>query len=173
MSTAVVVEELLALGARELVRIGTCGSLDPELRLGDLVVARATLARDGASAALGAGDRVLADAQLSDALGEGADAVGLVASSDLFYDERPGVAAAWRGEGALAVEMESAVLFRLAELRGARAACLLAVADLLDASDAEAPVRHRARIARDELETAGLRLGDVAAAALVGRAGES
>jgi 5'-methylthioadenosine phosphorylase len=37
-SAAIVCEELIALGATRLVRIGTCGALDPELELGTLIV---------------------------------------------------------------------------------------------------------------------------------------
>jgi uridine phosphorylase len=53
-SAAIVVEELIALGARRLVRIGTCGALRGDLELGTLVAAREVLPEDGASAALGA-----------------------------------------------------------------------------------------------------------------------
>src|ERR1700675_2651056 len=37
-SAAIVFEELIQLGARVLVRVGTCGALQPELALGDIVV---------------------------------------------------------------------------------------------------------------------------------------
>ena len=167
-STAIVVEELIGLGARTLVRIGTCGALDPRLALGDLVVAREVIARDGTSRALGAGDRVAGDRALGAALEEEGSvaASGPTVASDLFYDERSGVVAGWREQGAVAVEMESAVLFRLAELRGVRAACVLAVSDLLEAGDGRTPARHLQRIEREDLEAAGLRLGEVAWGAL-------
>src|ERR1700758_3877570 len=38
-SAAIVIHELIDLGARQLVRTGTCGALQPSLRLGDLVIA--------------------------------------------------------------------------------------------------------------------------------------
>ena len=57
-SAAIVVEELIGLGARRLVRIGTCGALDPELELGELVAVERALPADGASAALGANGAV-------------------------------------------------------------------------------------------------------------------
>jgi glucosamine--fructose-6-phosphate aminotransferase (isomerizing) len=117
-----------------------------------------------ASIALGAGERVRGDAALSAALADSARAAsGAVVSSDLFYDDRPGLAAGWRELGALAVEMETAVVFRLAQLRGVRAACLLAVSDLLEAEDTRAPARHRARIEPEALEATGLRQGEAAA----------
>src|SRR5919206_2204115 len=53
-SAAIVCEELLRLGARRAVRVGTCGALVAGPRLGDLVVPDAALAEDGASRALGA-----------------------------------------------------------------------------------------------------------------------
>jgi DeoD family purine-nucleoside phosphorylase len=166
-TTAIVVEELVQLGASSLVRVGTCGALDARLALGDLIVAREALAGDGASRALGAGERVRGDPGLSSALSAAAGSPGgVVATSDLFYDDRPGVAAEWRDQGALAIEMETATLFRLAELRGVRAASVLAVTDLLEAGDRGAPARHAARIERDALEAAGLRLGEAAVAAL-------
>jgi uridine phosphorylase len=51
-SAAIVLHELIALGARRTIRVGTCGALDPALGLGDLVVAREAIAADGTSAAL-------------------------------------------------------------------------------------------------------------------------
>jgi len=166
-SAAIVVEELIGLGARTLVRIGTCGTLDPDLELGDLIVAGEALSSDGASAALGAGERVAPDQVLTAALARAAGrAPAPVASCDLFYDERPGEAAGWRARGAVAVEMEAATLFRLAELRGVRAGCLLAVSGRLDGDGSEGPVGSREHIGREDLEAAGLRLGEVAYAAL-------
>src|SRR5438128_371194 len=67
-STAIVVRELVDLGARRLVRVGTCGSLVAEVRLGSLVVATEAVAADGTSRALGAGERVAPDPALRGAL---------------------------------------------------------------------------------------------------------
>ncbi len=51
-SAAIVLHELISLGVRRAIRVGTCGALDPTLELGDLVVAREAIAADGTSAAL-------------------------------------------------------------------------------------------------------------------------
>ena len=64
-SAAIVLQELIALGARRAIRVGTCGALDGGLALGDLVVAREALAADGTSRALGAGERIAADRELT------------------------------------------------------------------------------------------------------------
>jgi len=160
-SAAIVVEELIALGAQRLIRVGTCGALSTGLALGDLVVATEAIAADGASRALGGDELLSPDAELTSALqraaGPGATA-GRVVSSDLFYDPNQRRALGWRASGAVAIEMEAATILRVAELRGARAACLLAVSDLL--SDG------RVRIGEDQLAEAGEALGRVALAAL-------
>ena len=158
-SAAIVVSELIDLGARTLIRIGTCGGLDSGLRLGDFIVAREAIAADGASAAMGAAGRVAADAAVSDALASAGDARdGAVVSTDLFYDPRAGMEDLWRGDRALAVEMEAATLFAVAAHRGVPAGCLLAVSDLLTGG--------RERIGDEALEEAGLELGRRALGAL-------
>ena len=155
-SAAIVVEELIDLGARTLIRIGTCGALVEGFELGELVSAREVIGSDGASQALGAGGRLLPDAALAGAL----DArPATVVSTDLFYDAREDIAAGWVAAGAEMVEMEAATLLSVAARRGAAAAVLLAVSDqLADGS--------RRRIDREALEAAGVRLGQTAWAAL-------
>ena len=130
------IEELIGLGARRLVRVGSCGALGDGLALGDLVVAGEALAEDGTSRALGAGRHADADPALASRLGGlvGA-AAGAVVSTDLFYAadaEAEGEARArWRAAGARAVEMECAALFTLGALRGVAAGAVLAVSDVL------------------------------------------
>ena len=159
-SAAIVVEELIALGARRLLRVGTCGALAGGLGLGRLVIADGVLAEDGASRALGATGTLRPDAVLHAALlsaaGKEASA-GLVVSSDLFYDPDPGPAARWARAGALAVEMEAATLLAVAGRHGAAAACLLAVSDT---------IADRARIGDEALAHAEHELGRIGAAAV-------
>ncbi|MGI8845822.1 MAG: purine-nucleoside phosphorylase, partial [Thermoleophilaceae bacterium] len=69
-SAAIVVEELIDLGARVLVRIGTCGALVGGFALGDLVVADRAIGADGASATLGMPDSVTPGLELTAALQE-------------------------------------------------------------------------------------------------------
>jgi uridine phosphorylase len=159
-SAAIVVEELVDLGARVLIRTGTCGALDSEHELGELVTAAEVLAADGASRALGAGERLRPDAALTDALRRagGGDAVTAV-TTDLFYEPRPTVQDEWRRAGAAVVEMEAAAVLQASERRGARAGCLLLVTDVL--ADA-----GRRRLGEAELEAGEERLGAVALRAL-------
>jgi uridine phosphorylase len=116
-SAAVVVGELHALGLRRAVRIGRAWALDGSLRVGDLIAATAVLAGDGASRALGAGDRLVPDAALTAALSS--DREGELASVDL-----PNVTP---GGGAMAFDLESAAVLAAAARAGIPAACLVAI----------------------------------------------
>jgi uridine phosphorylase len=162
-SAAIVLSELIALGARRAIRVGTCGALDSSLALGRLVIAREAICADGTSRALGAGERVAADGALSEALARSDPdaALGAVLSVDLFY-EREGAPRAGEhaGAGALAVEMEAATLFALGAAASVPVACVLAVSDTFDASGA------RTRIDEHALRAAAERMGAVALAAL-------
>jgi uridine phosphorylase len=157
-SAAIVLAELVALGARRAIRVGTCGALAAELELGGLVVAREAICADGASRALGAGPRVGADEQLTRALlrhARGA-ASGAVESVDLFYD---GGRSRYDPD-ALAVEMEAAALFAVGAAEGIAVGCVLAVTDTFDAAGA------RTRIDDHGLLAAAERMGAAALAAL-------
>ena len=158
-SAAIVVEELCDLGLETLIRVGTCGALDPRLGVGELVAATAVLAADGTSRALGAAATLTPDAALTEQLVSRADHAGTVVSTDLFYDPEPARPAAWRAAGALVIEMEAATVLAVAARRGCRAACLLAVSD-------SAPGAGE-RIGDEALEAAALRLGRAALDALV------
>ena len=114
--------------------MGTCGALQPELALGDLVIARESICADGASRALGGGKRVSADPGITDALRSAAptDAHhGAVVSVDLFYDDSRLPPAA---SDALAIEMEAATIFAVGSRADVPVACVLAVSDTFDAS---------------------------------------
>jgi DeoD family purine-nucleoside phosphorylase len=163
-SAAIVLYELIALGARRAIRVGTCGALAPSLQLGELVIAREAICADGASRAIGSGaDRASADEELTGALERAAPAahVGSIVSVDLFY-ETDGAPRAVEHDGALAVEMEAATLFALGAVERIPVACLLAVTDTF------APDGARDRIEADELRAAAERMGAVALAALGG-----
>src|SRR5579875_2416323 len=158
-SAAIVIEELIGLGARRLVRVGTCGALVPELELGALLSARTALTGDGTSRALAGAERVDGDPGLVGALSAaGPVAAVTVASSDLFYEHRPDRAASWRAAGAVAVEMETATLYALAARHGRPAGSLLIVSDRVGAT--------RTRIEPDALRVAEERAGRLALAAL-------
>ena len=160
-SAAIVVEELIDLGARTLLRIGTCGALVEDLRLGELLAVRGALPEDGTSRALGANGSAVPDAELTAALVEAGGArPATVVSTDVFYDARTGVQEEWVAAGAEAVEMEAATVLTVAALRGARGGCLLAVTDLI------ADPGRRRRMQQEAVEAVGVELGAAALRAL-------
>jgi DeoD family purine-nucleoside phosphorylase len=163
-SAAIVLHELVALGARRAIRVGTCGALNGSLALGDLLVADEAIAADGASRALGAGERVAADAELSAALQSVGSQrrthpPGTVVSTDLFYEPNPTREHDWRAAGALAVEMEAATLFAVGAQLKVPVACVLVVSDILGEDTRE-------RIDEDSLAAAAEAMGQLAATAL-------
>jgi uridine phosphorylase len=158
-SAAIVCEELIALGATTLVRIGTCGALDPKLELGTLVAAERVLPADGTSTALGADAPLEPDPDLLARLVEAGARPATVASSDLFYDPREETAAEWARAGVLAVEMEAAAILQVATRRGVAAACVLGVTDGPGSNGTR-------RMSVAEIEELGVRVGEAGYAAL-------
>ena len=158
-SAAIVCEELIALGARRLLRIGTCGALDEGLELGNLVAAAEVLPADGASAALGADRPLRPNPELTARLEDGGARPLAVVSTDLFYDPRDGAAAEWRKRGAAVVEMEAAAVLAVCARRGAAGACVLGVSDV---PGSEGPRRLEPKA----LEALGVALGEAGYAAL-------
>ena len=159
-SAAIVVAELCDLGAQTLLRVGTCGAIAPGPQLGAVVSVGETLAADGTSHALGAGERVGPASRLQAQLRRVVADEVVAVCTDLFYDPRDGIEHKWAGAGASVVEMETAALFTLAALRSVDSGALLIVSDLLF------PERHR--IGDEALVAAELRLGELAVAALGG-----
>ncbi len=138
-SAAIVTAELIQLGARNLLRIGTCGGYNRHLRLGDLVIATAATPNDGTVSSITRGlpyapaahfDVVHAAHHAAENSGR-RTFVGPIVSSDLFYDPEEEPATLWGELGVLAVEMEAAAIFTLSAMRGVRAGCLLTVSDTI------------------------------------------
>jgi DeoD family purine-nucleoside phosphorylase len=137
-SAAIVVEELVQLGVKRLLRVGTCGGLQPDLKLGELIVAVSAIAADQTAQHLVDEPHVpTADWELVHAAVHAAKElgkpvrVGPIVSSDLFYNPDGGQYQRWSDRGVLAVEMEAAVLFTLGALRKVKAGCLLTVSDVV------------------------------------------
>jgi DeoD family purine-nucleoside phosphorylase len=150
-SAAIVLTELIALGARRAIRVGTCGALRPDIALGELVIARESICADGASRALGARGRASADPSLTDALVDAAPGAhaGPVVSVDLFYDDAD---ARERDHppDVLAIEMECATVFAVGARAEIPVACVLAVSDTFDSHGARTRIDDRALLAAAE-----------------------
>jgi purine-nucleoside phosphorylase len=145
-SAAIVYEELIQLGATRLLRVGTCGALQPDMAMADVVVAMAATPADQTALTYTGGEAhapvadwrlVALAARLALERGERVH-VGAIVSSDVFYDPDPDRPRRWAARGHLGIEMEASVLYTIAALRGVSALTILTVSDTLYG---EAPVR--------------------------------
>jgi purine-nucleoside phosphorylase len=138
-SASIVYAELVQLGVKRLVRVGTCGGLQPDLALGDLIVAIAATPADGTVLTYTGGephaptaDFEVVHAVVHQAKHDGQKVrVGGVVSSDVFYNPDAGQYQRWSDRGILAVEMEASALFTIGALRKISAGCLLTVSDVV------------------------------------------
>ena len=166
-SAAIVMEELIQLGVKRFLRVGTCGGLQPDLKLGDLIVALTAVPADGTADHYIGGEPhcPTADWELvhgavhaAKEMGQ-AMRVGPIVSSDLFYNPSEGQYERWSSRGVLAVEMEAAVLFTIGAVKGVQAGCLLTVSDVVVEGEFT-------RISDEELQAAVDRMTRVALAAV-------
>ncbi|MBI3961579.1 MAG: purine-nucleoside phosphorylase, partial [Deinococcus sp.] len=110
-SAAIIIEELMTLGAQIFLRIGTCGGLGKQMRTTDLVIATASCPLD-ATALHYVGNEPYAPAaswRVTRSAVEAAEAmglkphVGLIASTDIFYQPDPKSIQQWAQRGVIAV----------------------------------------------------------------------
>lgn len=133
-----VLEKLIALGSRTIAVLGWCGSLQPQVRIGDWVLPTGARSEEGTSAhyptvSLAVAPDPFLAGRLQSICKESDHPlhVGPVWSTDAPLRETVGKVLSYGGEGVLAVEMEVAALFRVAAYRQIRLAALLVVSDEL------------------------------------------
>lgn len=120
-----------------LIRVGSCGALQPDLALRDVILGIGACTDSGVNRVRYGGHdfAATADFELLRAAAEAAAAVGVevrvgnIHSADLFYNPEAGVFERMRDMGVLAVEMEAAGLYGVAAENGARALTILTVSD--------------------------------------------
>ena len=131
-------------GVKKIIRVGSAGSMNPDLHIGDLMLAQAACTNSNYASQfqLSGTFAPIADFALLRAAVEKAEElgytykVGNIYSSDIFYDENTGATAQWQKLGVLAVEMESAALYMNAARYGGRALCLCTISDSLVTGEA-------------------------------------
>lgn len=146
-STAIAVEELSELGASTFVRVGTCGGAQPEIEIGDLVIATGSVRSEGTpNGYVPLEYPAVADHAVVAALRQAAAAAGARAhagivravdalAADLEPERMPRAKAlveeieVWRRAGVLANDMESSTLFVVASLKRLRAGTILLCVD--------------------------------------------
>ena len=126
-------EELRSIGVSAMIRIGSCGALQKNIALGELIFACGAIRDEGTSKAYAdirypaVPDTVLLRCCMDAAAERGwAYHVGVVHSHESFYiDTNDAESAHWSACGALGADMETAALFTAGRLRGIRTASIL------------------------------------------------
>ena len=152
-STAIAVEELIAIGADTFIRVGTSGGMQPEQVPGELAIAIAAIRDEGTSMAYMPPEfPAVADITVTQALKQAAVnlnvpyRVGITHSKDSFYGqhepERMPVAdhllqrwKAWKMGGAICSEMEAATLFVLGNIYRKRTGGIMLIAANQESDD--------------------------------------
>lgn len=134
-SAAIAVEEMIRAGVKMIVRVGSCGSMRPEVKIGQLVIPDSIVRGDGTTFAYApASLPAVADFDLFAALRRAAVVdgtpfhTGTTLSEDGLY--APNLAARKEKLGALGVlaqEMEGSTVLLVSRLRGIRAGCVFLV----------------------------------------------
>jgi uridine phosphorylase len=148
-SLSIVVNELFDVGIRQMIRVGTCGSIQDDVKAGSLVITRAALCRQGAANDIAPVEYpASANPFLTLALVEAARKlkvdwhIGITASVDTFFEGQErvessankhllrwlsGITEEYRHLNVLNFEMEAGTLFKMASVYGFAAACVCTV----------------------------------------------
>ena len=133
-SAAIAAEELAAVGVERFVRVGTCGALQSDIDIGDMVVATGAAKDEGTTSryesraipAVPDHETLSTLVAVSRERSEPVH-VGPIATDDAYYTETEGYVSDWEAAGLLAVEMEAAALFALARRKGLAAGAICTV----------------------------------------------
>ena len=147
-SATIAIEELAYLGVKVFVRVGTTGSIQKDLKIGDIVITNASVRLDGTSTHYAPIEYpAVADFNVTRVLVESAETakikykVGITASSDTFYpgQERydshtgyvikrfQGTMKEWQKLNVLNYEMESSSVLTTCSALGLKAGCIAGV----------------------------------------------
>lgn len=133
VSALIALEELVRCGAKQVIRVGSAGALQKNIKLGDIIVVEGAVRHDGASQSyVEVAYPALADFSLTTNLLNELNHLGhthysgIVRSHDSFYtDNEEQLCTYWSSQGVLGADMETGALLTLGRLRGIKVAALL------------------------------------------------
>jgi uridine phosphorylase len=146
-AAGIAIEELARLGVRVMIRVGTCGAITPEVKVGTVIIADAAVRMDGTSyqyvhpgyPAAATPGVVMAMREAAERTGRKAS-VGITASTDSFYvgqgrkgfggflpADKAHVIDEMRAAKVICFEMEAATLFTLGRVFGLKTGAVFAV----------------------------------------------
>lgn len=134
--TAITSEVMCNAQIQNIIRIGTCGALDENIKVGDLVVVDSIIRGDGVTPYyVDSNFKTAADKKIADTLEQAAKDSGVnvhrgcVWTTDALLRETREIVEAKRKEGAIAADMVSSALLTIAQLNKVKAGAILAVSD--------------------------------------------
>ena len=132
-AAAIAVEELANVGAKTLIRIGTCGGLLKDMQPGDIVIPNAAMCFDGTTREYNSKiEKIEADKKVVNALIEVAKKlgvryfVGVNRTHDAFYEPTENFVKLV-GKGLVSSEMECSAVFLVSKLKGLQAGAILVI----------------------------------------------
>ena len=134
--TAITTEILCGAGARALIRVGSCGSLQENVRIGDLVIVTGAVRGDGTSRYYVAENfSTIAHGEIINALKQAADALdvryhlGCIFTTDGLFQETPELIGQLHQQNISGIDMVTSTFLTIAQVRGRKAGAILAVSD--------------------------------------------
>ena len=126
-------------GVKRIIRTGSAGAYQPNLHIGDIVIAQGACDNSNYAVQYGLPGTFapIADYEMLCAAVEKAKAMGVnyavgnILASEIFYNDDPEAWKSWQKMGVLAVEMEASALYMNAARSGNQALCICTISDSL------------------------------------------
>ena len=134
--TAMTTEILCAAGADSLIRVGSCGSLQDQIKIGDLVIATGAIRGEGTTSYyVPKNFSTLAHTDVVEALQRAAESLhvryhlGWIFTTDALFQETPALIQELNEQQVSSIDMVTSAFLTIAQLRGKKAGAVLAVSD--------------------------------------------
>ncbi len=134
--TAMTTEILCAAGAESLIRIGSCGSLQNHVKIGDLIIVTSAVRGEGTTGYYVAKNfSTLAHPDIIRALRQAADSLqvryhlGRIFTTDALFQETPELIQELNEQNISSIDMVTSTFLTIAQLRQKRAGAIVAVSD--------------------------------------------
>ena len=134
--TAITTEILCGAGAQALIRVGSCGSLQENVKIGDLVIVTGAVRGDGTSRYYVAENfSTVAHGDIVNALKRAADSLnaryhlGWIFTTDALFQETPELIQQLNEQNISSIDMVTSTFLTIAQVRGKKAGAILAVSD--------------------------------------------
>lgn len=134
--TAITTEILCGAGAQALIRVGSCGSLQEHVKIGDLIIVTGALRGEGTSSYYVANNfSTRAHPEIVDALKRAAESLqvrfhlGWIFTTDALFQETPELIAQLTEQNVSSIDMVTSAFLTIAQVRKKKAGAILAVSD--------------------------------------------